>query len=138
MLLQKAHWDKDNFDDPEEAEQLAEELSAFLSVAFPSLAAEQGPTQIAYVTRIRSRKDLTDFFQQETGDQELALLLTDVAEKIGKMGYIDVRQGGSGNPYAVEYEHRSDEELAADRRSSREIGAGARNVETGTQLVLAS
>ena len=92
-------------------------------LAFPSTAAEQRPTQSADVPRIRSKKDAIAFFQQETGDQELALLLIDVAERIGRDGCIDVRQGGSGNPYAVEYEHRSEEECAADRRSSREIKA---------------
>jgi hypothetical protein len=75
-------------------------------LAFPSTAAEQGPTQLPNVTRIRSKKDLIAFLQQETGDQELALLLADVAERIGKDGCIDVRQGGSGNPYAVEYAER--------------------------------
>lgn len=75
------------------------------------------------VTRIRSRKDLIAFFQQQTGDHKLALLLTDAVETNGRDGYIDVRQGGSGNPYAVEYEHRSDEERAADHRTSGEIRA---------------
>ena len=89
-------------------------------LAFPSMAAEQVPTN---APRIRSKKDLIAFFQQETGDQELAQLLTDAAETNGRDGCIDVRQGGSGNPYAVEYEHRSDEELAADRRTSGEIKA---------------
>jgi len=92
-------------------------------LAFPSAAAEQRPTQSAGVPRIRSKKDAIAFFQQETGDQELALLLIDVAERIGRDGCIDVRQGGSGNPYAVEYEHRSEEERAADQRSAREIRA---------------
>lgn len=92
-------------------------------LAFPSAAAEQPPTQSAGVPRIRSKKDVIAFFQQETGDQELAQLLTDAAETNGRDGCIDVRQGGSGNPYAVEYEHRSDEELAADRRTSGEIRA---------------
>jgi hypothetical protein len=92
-------------------------------LAFPSTAAEQPPTQSANVTRIRSKKDLIAFLQQETGDRDLTLLLADVAEAIGRDGCIDVRQGGSGSPYAVEYEHRSDEELAADHRTSREIKA---------------
>jgi len=92
-------------------------------LALPSAAAEQPPTQSAGVPRIRSKKDVIAFFQQETGDQELAQLLTDAAETNGRDGCIDVRQGGSGNPYAVEYEHRSDEELAADRRTSGEIRA---------------
>jgi hypothetical protein len=36
----------------------------------------------------------------------LALLLADVAERIGRDGCIDVRQGGSGSPYADEYAER--------------------------------
>ena len=92
-------------------------------LAFPSAATEQGPTQSADAPRIRSRKDVIAFLRQETGNQELALLLTDVAERIGRDGCIDVRQGGSGNPYAVEYEERTEEECAADRRSPWEIKA---------------
>jgi hypothetical protein len=92
-------------------------------LTFPSTAAEQEPTQSADVPQIRSRKDAIAFFQQETGDRELALLLIEVAERIGKLGFIDVRQGGSGNRYAVEYEHRTEEERAADPRSAREIRA---------------
>lgn len=75
-------------------------------LAFPSTAAEQPPTQSAGVPRIRSKKDLIAFLQQETGDQQLALLLADVAERIGKDGCIDVRRGGSGSPYADEYAER--------------------------------
>ena len=75
-------------------------------LAFPSAAAEQPPTQSAGVPRIRSKKDVIAFFQQETGDQTLALLLADVAERIGRDGCIDVRQGGSGSPYADEYAER--------------------------------
>ena len=78
-------------------------------LAFPSTAAEQEPTQSADVPRIRSKKDSIAFFEQETGDRELALLLADVAERNGKDGYTDVRQGGSGHPYAVEYEERAAE-----------------------------
>jgi hypothetical protein len=92
-------------------------------LAFPSTAAEQPPTQSASVPRIRSKKDLITFLQQETGDQKLALLLADVAERIGRDGCIDVRQGESGSPYAVEYDHRIEEEQAADQRTSREIKA---------------
>jgi hypothetical protein len=92
-------------------------------LAFPFTAVEQEPTQSADVPRIRSKKDLIAFLQQETGDRELALLLADVAERNGRNGYIDVRQGGSGNPYAVEYDHRTEEEQAADQRSSGEIKA---------------
>ncbi|MFH1265894.1 MAG: hypothetical protein ABIK89_09200 [Planctomycetota bacterium] len=92
-------------------------------LAFPSTAAEQEPTQSTDVPRIRSRKDAIAFFQQETGDGELALLLVEVAERIGKLGFIDVKQGGNGNPYEVEYDHRIEEEQAADQRSSGEIRA---------------
>jgi hypothetical protein len=89
-------------------------------LSFPPMAAEQVPTD---AHRIRSKKDAIAFLQRETGDQELALFLCEVAETIGRDGYIDVRQGGSGNPYAVEYDHRIEEEQAADQRSSREIKA---------------
>jgi len=75
-------------------------------LVFPSTAAEQPPTQSANVTRIRSKKDLIAFFQRETRDQQLALLLADVAERIGRDGCVDVRQGGSGSPYADEYAER--------------------------------
>jgi hypothetical protein len=89
----------------------------------PYTATEQGPTQSADAPHIRSRKDAIAFLRQETGNQELALLLTDVAERIGRDGCIDVRQGGSGNPYAIEYDERAEEERAADRRSPWEIKA---------------
>jgi hypothetical protein len=92
-------------------------------LAFPSTDAEQGPAQAADVPRISSRKEAIAFLQRETGDQGLALLLIEAAERIGRDGYIDVRQGGNGNPYAVEYEERTAEEVAADRRTSREIRA---------------
>ena len=92
-------------------------------LAFPSTAAEQEPTQSADVPRIRSKEDLIAFFQQETGDQKLALLMADAYETMGWCIYIDVRQGGSGNPYEVEYDHRIKEEQAADRRSAKEIRA---------------
>lgn len=92
-------------------------------LAFPSMDAGQPPTQSADVPQIRSRKDAIAFLQRETGDQELALLLFDVAERIGRDGCIDVRQGGNGNPYAVEYEERAEEERAADKRSPWEIKA---------------
>jgi len=92
-------------------------------LAFPSTAAAQEPTRPADAPQIRSRKDAIAFFQQETGDQELALLLIDASEKNGRDGCIDARQGGDGNPYAVEYQHRSEEECAADPRTAREIKA---------------
>lgn len=75
-------------------------------LAFPSVDAEQRRTPSAEVPRIRSKKDLIAFLQQEIGDRDLALLLADAAEAIGRDGYIDVRQGGSGNRYAVEYKER--------------------------------
>lgn len=89
-------------------------------LSFPSMDEKQRPTD---AFRIRSKKDAIAFLQRETGDQELALFLFEVAETIGRDGYIDVRQGGSGNPYAVEYDHRIEEEQAADQRSSGEIRA---------------
>ena len=75
-------------------------------LVFPPTDAEQRLTQSGAVPRIRSKKDLIAFLQQETGDRDLALLLADVAESIGRDGYIDVRQGGSGDRYAVEYKER--------------------------------
>jgi hypothetical protein len=75
-------------------------------LAFLSMDAEQRRTPSADGPRIRSKKDLIAFLQQETGERDLAVLLADAAEAIGKDGYVDVRQGGSGNRYAVEYQER--------------------------------
>ena len=92
-------------------------------MAFPATAAEQEPPQSADVPRIRSKKDAIAFFEHETGDRELARILIDVAYRIGKLVFVDVKQGGNGNPYEVEYEECSEEERAADPRSGREIKA---------------
>lgn len=75
-------------------------------LAFPSADSEGRPKPSAGVSRIRSKKDVIAFFQHETGDPALALLLADVAERIGRDGCIDIRQGGSGSPYADEYAER--------------------------------
>ena len=53
--------------------------------------------------KIRTRKDLIAFLKETTGDDKLALFLVKVLQKIGRCGHIEVKQGGSGHPYAAEY-----------------------------------
>jgi hypothetical protein len=55
-------------------------------------------------SRIKTKHDAVAFFQEATKDADLAALLTDVVEHIGRWGYIEVRRGGSGMPYAAEYQ----------------------------------
>jgi hypothetical protein len=54
--------------------------------------------------RIKTKHDVVAFFQEATKDADLAAFLTDVVEHIGRHGYIEVRRGGSGMPYAAEYQ----------------------------------
>lgn len=54
--------------------------------------------------RIRTKHDVVAFFQEATKDSDLADFLTDVVEHIGSHGYIEVRRGGNGKPYAAEYQ----------------------------------
>ena len=54
-------------------------------------------------TRIRSHKDIVAFLHYDTGDGVLASFLGEIIEKIGYDGYVEVKRGGEGKPYFVEY-----------------------------------
>jgi hypothetical protein len=90
---------------------------------FRSRDAKQRAARSADAPRIKSKKELMDFLQQEIGNEDLALLLGDVVERIGREGFVDVKPGGTGNPYAVEYDHRLEAEQAADKRTCKEVAA---------------
>ena len=53
---------------------------------------------------LRSKREFVAYVHSVVGDQQLAELLGEVVERIGRDGYIDVQQGGKGNPYHVEYQ----------------------------------
>lgn len=89
----------------------------------PFMAAANLPAGATPVHRIKTKADVVAFFQHATEDAELAHVLADAAETNGRDGFVDVRQGGSGRPYAVEYAHRSEEEAKADRRTFAEVRA---------------
>lgn len=86
--------------------------------------------------RIKSKKELVDFLQQEIGNEELALLLADVVERIGREGFVDVKPGGTGNPYAVEYDHRLEAEQAADKRTFKEVAAELEAIRTALKRAI--
>lgn len=78
-----------------------------------------------------------DFLQQELGDEELALLLADVVERIGREGFVDVKPGGSGNPYAVEYDQRLEAEQTADKRTFKEVADELETIRTALKRAIA-
>lgn len=69
-------------------------------------------------TRIRDIRDVEAFMSATTKDEALAEFLVDVAEHVGRDGYIAVECGGNGTPYEVEYQKESD-----DNRKVSEIQA---------------
>ena len=52
---------------------------------------------------IGSPEELELYVEHETGDKEVAVIVRDVLERAGRGGLIDVKWGGSGNPYRIEY-----------------------------------
>jgi hypothetical protein len=73
---------------------------------------------MAHRSRIRTKHDVVAFFQEATNDADLTAFLTGVAEHIGSYGYIEVRRGGTGRPYAAEYQTCSpDDRRAGDIQS---------------------
>lgn len=87
---------------------------------FSGTAAADRPTgQVR--PRLKTKHDVIEFFLRETADQDLAHILTDAAELNGRDGFVDVRQGGDGQPYRVEHTHRPEEEVRADTRSFAEV-----------------
>ncbi|UCF78865.1 MAG: hypothetical protein JSW03_00880 [Candidatus Eiseniibacteriota bacterium] len=50
-----------------------------------------------------SPEDLGVYLKHAIGDEEFALMIVGVLEKIGRDGSIFVKRGGEGNPYSVEY-----------------------------------
>lgn len=84
------------------------------------------------ITQLKSKKDVVRFFTHDTGDKPLAVFLADVVEHIGRDGYVDVDRGGSGQPYAVEYQKcpedpRKSLEIQSEYQSLKRELAGAQN-----------
>ena len=61
------------------------------------------PKTSAQKPRIRSKKDLVLFLKNTIGDEGVSSLMVDVLDQIGRDGFIEIKQGGKGNPYEVEY-----------------------------------
>ena len=69
-------------------------------------------------TTIRNAKELEAFFVDVTKDEWLAQLLVEVANKVGRDGYLEVERGGNGTPYMVEYQ-----DCPEDSRTQAEVQA---------------
>ncbi len=52
---------------------------------------------------INSLKDLEVFLKHKIGNEEVAILIRKIINKIGYIGQIESKQGGNGNPYKVKY-----------------------------------
>ena len=68
--------------------------------------------------RIRNAKELKAFILDATKDEQLAILLTEVADHVGRYGYIEIERGGYGHPYSAEFQ-----ECPMDPRPTSEIEA---------------
>ena len=66
---------------------------------------------------IATKEDLISFFEEVIGDYETSLFLADVADHIGREGYLQFQQGGQGEPFDVEYQYTP----KADRRSRKDV-----------------
>ena len=89
--------------------------------------------------RIRNARDLKAFLLGATHDERLAQFLAEVAEKVGRDGYLDIERGGAGKPYAAEYKWREDDsrkssEIQAEYQSLRERLASAPSESERDQL----
>ena len=68
--------------------------------------------------RIASAEELRLYLKHSIGDEEFASLLIQILQKIGGGGAIQIKRGGDGNPYSVEYtyleppQHMSRSEIA--------------------------
>jgi len=71
--------------------------------------------------RIRNERELKAFFLDTTRDERLAQFLVEVADKVGRDGYLAVERGGYGQPYEAEYPGQ--ERWRSDSRPSSEIQA---------------
>lgn len=72
------------------------------------------PTLLRKRTRLKTQRDVTEFLREATGDEDLARFVADVVRQIGSLGYVDGKRGGSGKPYAVEYEPCKEDPRKAD------------------------
>lgn len=52
---------------------------------------------------IKTSADVRTFFAAATGDDSLGELLAEITETIGRDGYLAIQQGGTVQPYSVEY-----------------------------------
>jgi hypothetical protein len=82
-------------------------------------------------SRIRTKHDVVAFFQEATKDADLAAFLTDVLDHTGRHGYIEVRRGGSGMPYAAEYQP-----CPSDDRSQADIQAELSNLQESLRTAI--
>ena len=82
----------------------------FLDMFKRKSSPSRGPT-------ITTKEDLISLYKQVTGDDETSLFLADVTDHIGREGYIQVKRGGTGKPYDVEYQNIS----KFDNKSTKDI-----------------
>jgi len=61
-----------------------------------AIAAGKTPT-------VSSSKELEIFLKYKIGDAEFAKIFTQILDKIGRNGTVDIKKGGDGSPYQVEY-----------------------------------
>lgn len=104
---------------------------------FSESATSNGPPRSAR-PRLKTKDDVIAFFLRETKDEKLAHILADAAEMNGRDGYVDVRQGGDGQPYRVEHTHRPEDEARADRRSFSEIRAEVERLKAARDAAVAA
>jgi hypothetical protein len=61
-----------------------------------AIAAGKKPT-------ISSPKELEVYLKYKIGDAEFAQIFVQTLEKLGSNGAVEIKQGGNGNPYQLEY-----------------------------------
>ena len=55
------------------------------------------------IPSINSHEELEVYLRYKLKDEEFAKLFTKIMSKIGRDGVIEIKRGGSGSPYQVEY-----------------------------------
>lgn len=61
-----------------------------------AIAAGKKPT-------INSLKEMEVYLKYKIGDAEFAEMFVQILEKLGRNGVVEIKQGGNGNPYQLEY-----------------------------------
>jgi hypothetical protein len=80
-------------------------------------------------TRLGNEQELKAFVLAATGDEPLADLLVEVTLHVGCEGYLEIAQGGPGQPYSVDYTPCPD-----DGRKQSEVQAECRALERRIEL----